>query len=172
MAAANEIKLFGKWSFADVEVRKTCRRWAEGSQPASAAWRGMMDASGGVRAPNSSPASRSCTSAGAGGSRPPAASMLASERDAGSAEGLLATSTQLLGSPGSRLPAGAPRAVAPVAAFSVARSRVQPACLQVSDISLEDYIAVKPQYARFTTHSAGRFQKRRFRKAQCPIVER
>ncbi len=44
--------------------------------------------------------------------------------------------------------------------------------LQVNDISLEDYIAVKPKYARFTTHSAGRFQKRRFRKAQCPIVER
>ena len=45
-------------------------------------------------------------------------------------------------------------------------------CLQVNDISLEDYIAVKPKYARFTNHSAGRFQKRRFRKAQCPIVER
>ena len=43
---------------------------------------------------------------------------------------------------------------------------------QVNDISLEDYIAVKPKYARFTNHSAGRFQKRRFRKAQCPIVER
>ncbi|EFN51870.1 40S ribosomal protein S5 [Chlorella variabilis] len=44
--------------------------------------------------------------------------------------------------------------------------------VEVNDISLEDYIAVKPKYARFTTHSAGRFQKRRFRKAQCPIVER
>ena len=42
----------------------------------------------------------------------------------------------------------------------------------MNDISLEDYIAVKPKYARFTNHSAGRFQKRRFRKAQCPIVER
>ncbi len=42
----------------------------------------------------------------------------------------------------------------------------------MNDISLEDYIAVKPKYARFTPHSAGRFQKRRFRKAQCPIVER
>ena len=53
-------------------------------------------------------------------------------------------------------PAAAPLAAAP----------------QVNDISLEDYIAVKPKYARFTNHSAGRFQKRRFRKAQCPIVER
>lgn len=44
--------------------------------------------------------------------------------------------------------------------------------VEVNDISLEDYIAVKPKYARFTAHSAGRFQKRRFRKAQCPIVER
>jgi small subunit ribosomal protein S5e len=44
---------------------------------------------------------------------------------------------------------------------------------QVNDISLEDYLAVKaPKLARFTAHSAGRFQKRRFRKAQCPIVER
>ena len=43
---------------------------------------------------------------------------------------------------------------------------------QVNDISLEDYLAVKPKFARFTAHSAGRFQKRRFRKAQCPIVER
>ena len=44
--------------------------------------------------------------------------------------------------------------------------------MEVNDISLEDYIAVKPKFARFTTHSAGRFQARRFRKAQCPIVER
>lgn len=39
-------------------------------------------------------------------------------------------------------------------------------------MALVDYVAVKPKHARFTTHSAGRFQKRRFRKAQCPIVER
>lgn len=58
--------------------------------------------------------------------------------------------------------------------WSPRRSRPAAARLarQVNDISLEDYIAVKPKYARFTTHSAGRFQKRRFRKAQCPIIER
>eukprot|EP00887_Chlorella_sp_A99_P005882 scaffold1.g5882.t1 len=44
--------------------------------------------------------------------------------------------------------------------------------VEVNDISLEDYLAVKPKFARFTPHSAGRFQTRRFRKAQCPIVER
>ncbi len=44
--------------------------------------------------------------------------------------------------------------------------------VEVNDISLEDYIAVKPKYAKFTAHTAGRYQKRRFRKAQCPIVER
>lgn len=44
--------------------------------------------------------------------------------------------------------------------------------VQVNDISLEDYLAVKPKYARFTAHTAGRYQTRRFRKAQCPIVER
>ncbi len=66
---------------------------------------------------------------------------------------------------------------------------------QVTDISLEDYIAVKtksavspgplsrearrrtPDGARrfrqvYVPHTAGRYQKKRFRKAQCPIVER
>ncbi|XP_046911471.2 small ribosomal subunit protein uS7 isoform X1 [Dermatophagoides farinae] len=44
--------------------------------------------------------------------------------------------------------------------------------VQVSDISLTDYIAVKEKYARFLPHSAGRYASKRFRKAQCPIVER
>ncbi|EAL64416.1 hypothetical protein ACTFIW_013071 [Dictyostelium discoideum] len=38
------------------------------------------------------------------------------------------------------------------------------------DISLQDYICVKKNV--FTPHSAGRYNKVRFRKAQCPIVER
>jgi small subunit ribosomal protein S5e len=42
----------------------------------------------------------------------------------------------------------------------------------VTDISLEDYIAVKPKFAVYVPHTAGRYQKRRFRKALCPIVER
>jgi len=42
----------------------------------------------------------------------------------------------------------------------------------VNDISLEDYIAVKPKFAVYVPHTAGRYQKKRFRKAQCPIVER
>lgn len=45
-------------------------------------------------------------------------------------------------------------------------------CAQVSDMALEDYIAVKPKTARYVPHTAGRYQKKRFRKAQCPIVER
>jgi len=44
--------------------------------------------------------------------------------------------------------------------------------MAVKDISLEDYIACKPKYAQFLPHSSGRWQKKRFRKAQCPIVER
>lgn len=64
--------------------------------------------------------------------------------------------------------------------------------VQVSDISLtvsiffffhapfpnfnhflfQDYIAVKEKYARYLPHSAGRYAMKRFRKAQCPIVER
>jgi small subunit ribosomal protein S5e len=42
----------------------------------------------------------------------------------------------------------------------------------VNDISLEDYIAVKTKFATFVPHTAGRYQKKRFRKAQCPIAER
>ena len=44
--------------------------------------------------------------------------------------------------------------------------------VQVSDISLTDYIAVKEKYAKYLPHSAGRYQVKRFRKAMCPIVER
>merc|ERR1712164_203434 len=42
----------------------------------------------------------------------------------------------------------------------------------VGDIALTDYIAVKPQNAVFLPHSAGRWSKKRFKKAQCPIIER
>merc|ERR1711966_302138 len=44
--------------------------------------------------------------------------------------------------------------------------------VEINDISLEDYIAVKPKYATFVPHTAGRYSAKRFRKAQCPIVER
>ena len=39
----------------------------------------------------------------------------------------------------------------------------------VGDLSLQSYISTR---ATYTPHSAGRFTKRRFRKAKCPIVER
>ncbi len=38
--------------------------------------------------------------------------------------------------------------------------------LQVPDMSLQDYVAVKEKYARYLPHSAGRFAAKRFRKAQ------
>ena len=44
--------------------------------------------------------------------------------------------------------------------------------IEISDISLEDYIAVKGKHATYLPHTALRYQKKRFRKAQCPIVER
>ncbi|CEP03960.1 Small ribosomal subunit protein uS7 domain-containing protein [Plasmodiophora brassicae] len=44
--------------------------------------------------------------------------------------------------------------------------------ITIKDISLADYIAVKDKHALFLPHSAGRFQVKRFRKAQCNIVER
>merc|ERR1712023_443696 len=44
--------------------------------------------------------------------------------------------------------------------------------VKVDDMALTDYIACKPANACFLPHSAGRWSKRRFKKAQCPIVER
>jgi len=42
----------------------------------------------------------------------------------------------------------------------------------VSDMCLQDYIAVKERHAKFLPHSSGRYAAKRFRKASCPIVER
>lgn len=42
----------------------------------------------------------------------------------------------------------------------------------LDDISLEDFIAVKAKDSVFVPHTGGRYQVKRFRKAQCPIVER
>ena len=40
------------------------------------------------------------------------------------------------------------------------------------DLSLTDYITYGDKYAEILIHSEGRYQIQRFRKAQCPIVER
>jgi len=37
---------------------------------------------------------------------------------------------------------------------------------------LQDFIAVKDKHATYLPHTAGRYQRKRFRKAACPIVER
>ncbi|GMP87134.1 hypothetical protein CsSME_00039646 [Camellia sinensis var. sinensis] len=45
--------------------------------------------------------------------------------------------------------------------------------VQISDMSVMDYIAVNPaRHATYVPHTAGRYSVKRFRKAQCPIVER
>merc|ERR1711871_1433206 len=44
--------------------------------------------------------------------------------------------------------------------------------VKVDDMALTDYIACKPANAVFLPHSAGRWHKKRFKKAQCPIIER
>eukprot|EP00594_Rhizosolenia_setigera_P004837 CAMPEP_0178943080 /NCGR_PEP_ID=MMETSP0789-20121207/2367_1 /TAXON_ID=3005 /ORGANISM="Rhizosolenia setigera, Strain CCMP 1694" /LENGTH=229 /DNA_ID=CAMNT_0020622593 /DNA_START=190 /DNA_END=879 /DNA_ORIENTATION=+ len=44
--------------------------------------------------------------------------------------------------------------------------------VEVRDFSLVDYIACTGTHATFLPHTAGRYQKKRFRKASCPIVER
>ena len=41
--------------------------------------------------------------------------------------------------------------------------------VKTADLSLQDYISLRPV---FVPHSGGRYNKRRFRKAQCPILER
>eukprot|EP01125_Pyxidicula_operculata_P001394 TRINITY_DN11288_c0_g1_i1.p1 TRINITY_DN11288_c0_g1~~TRINITY_DN11288_c0_g1_i1.p1 ORF type:complete len:211 (-),score=48.58 TRINITY_DN11288_c0_g1_i1:74-682(-) len=44
----------------------------------------------------------------------------------------------------------------------------------LSDLSLSDLLAVnqKERYRQFLPHTAGRYNAKRFRKAQCPLVER
>lgn len=44
--------------------------------------------------------------------------------------------------------------------------------ITVKDDSLRDYIAVRPQHAQYLPHSSGRYNVKRFRKANLPIVER
>ncbi|KAJ6923877.1 40S ribosomal protein S5-like [Populus alba x Populus x berolinensis] len=44
--------------------------------------------------------------------------------------------------------------------------------ITVNDISLADYIGVQAKHATYVPHTAGRYSVKRFRKAQCPIVER
>jgi small subunit ribosomal protein S5e len=44
--------------------------------------------------------------------------------------------------------------------------------VEINDLSLEDYNAVKTKSAQYVPHSSGRFQVTRFRKSKCPIVER
>merc|ERR1711871_338129 len=44
--------------------------------------------------------------------------------------------------------------------------------IAINEIPLTDYIAAKPANATFLPHSAGRWSKKRFKKAQCPIIER
>lgn len=42
----------------------------------------------------------------------------------------------------------------------------------MEDISLRDYISVKPEHAQYLPHSLGRWQTRQFQKTGCPLVER
>nr|GMD13195.1 40S ribosomal protein S5-like [Ipomoea batatas] len=45
--------------------------------------------------------------------------------------------------------------------------------VQVNDLSVDDYItATAAKHPTYTPHTAGRYQAKRFRKAQCPVVER
>merc|ERR1712194_718456 len=46
--------------------------------------------------------------------------------------------------------------------------------VMISDLSLTDYIAVNQKVSAMSLlpHTSGRYQKKRFRKALCPIVER
>ncbi|KAI9209614.1 ribosomal protein S7 domain-containing protein [Polychytrium aggregatum] len=41
--------------------------------------------------------------------------------------------------------------------------------VEIKDLSVQDYLQIRPLYV---SHTAGRYQVKRFRKGQCPIVER
>ena len=56
--------------------------------------------------------------------------------------------------------------------ISILNFRWSPEDVHVQDMSLQDYIAVKEKGARYLPHSASRYCAKRFKKAQCPIVER
>ncbi|KAM3174139.1 ribosomal protein S5 [Hymenolepis weldensis] len=47
-----------------------------------------------------------------------------------------------------------------------------PAEVTVSDLSLIDHIAIHPSNHPSLPHTTGRYQAKRFRKSQCPIIER
>ncbi|KAG3276293.1 RPS5-like [Ictidomys tridecemlineatus] len=44
--------------------------------------------------------------------------------------------------------------------------------VQINDIFLQDYVAVKEKFAKYLPHSAECYAAKRFCKAQCPIMER
>ena len=45
--------------------------------------------------------------------------------------------------------------------------------VKVNDPSLQNYIAIETKKAQvYVPHTAGRYQVKKFRKAQCPIIER
>mmetsp|Transcript_59841 Transcript_59841/g.140912 ORF Transcript_59841/g.140912 Transcript_59841/m.140912 type:complete len:192 (+) Transcript_59841:98-673(+) len=44
--------------------------------------------------------------------------------------------------------------------------------LNISDLSVAPYIAVDGKFARFVPHSSGNYNSKRFRRSQCPLVER
>ncbi|KAK8814802.1 40S ribosomal protein S5e [Blastocystis sp. ATCC 50177/Nand II] len=44
--------------------------------------------------------------------------------------------------------------------------------VEVADLALKDHLAVTPKNATYLPHTAGRYQLKRFRKGQCPLVER
>jgi small subunit ribosomal protein S5e len=44
--------------------------------------------------------------------------------------------------------------------------------VEIPDMAMQDYIALKDDSAVFLPHTAGRYQSKRFKKALCPIVER
>ena len=47
-----------------------------------------------------------------------------------------------------------------------------PSKVTCDDLCLQDYIAFKDKRAVYLPHTAGRYAKKRFRKATCPVVER
>ena len=42
--------------------------------------------------------------------------------------------------------------------------------VEVNDLALVDFVAVKGKHATFVAHTAGRYQRKRFRKAQVSLL--
>ena len=166
--AVPEIKLFGKWTYDDVEVSRA--RWRAPAGGGSNRPTEIASVPPGLRRAPAVSSSPPCSTPPT--LRPGESTALAEHQDAvgsGQPSGR-ETSTARVFARGGR---STPEREKPRLTLPPSPPSLPP---QVNDLAVQDYIAVKTggptSAAVLVPHTAGRYQKRRFRKAQCPIVER